>query len=131
VKANRDRGNDVGPLYFRDIEMKDVKNAVIISEYYPKVSPPDTELPQPVTRLTPHFHDITIENVTATGSTSAGVIAGLPESPIRGVVLRNVNISAQTGLTIAYADVTGKNVTVQAETGEAIVKQAGAKVTLR
>jgi hypothetical protein len=59
------------------------------------------------------------------------VIAGLPESPIRGVVLRNVNISAQTGLTIAYADVTGKNVTVQAETGEAIVKQAGAKVTLR
>lgn len=130
VKANRDRGNDVGPLIFRDIEMKDVKNAIIISEYYPKVSPPDSEAPQPVTRLTPHFHDITIENVTATGSTSAGVIAGLPESPVRGVVLRNVKISAKTGLTIAYADVAGKQVTVKAETGEAIVKQAGAKVTL-
>jgi hypothetical protein len=42
-----------------------------------------------------------------------------------------VKISAKTGLTIAYADVAGEGVTVQAETGEAIVKQAGAKVTLR
>jgi polygalacturonase len=130
VKANRDRGNDVGPLFFRDIEMKDVKNALVVSEYYPKVSPPDLEVPQPVTRLTPHFHDITIENLTATGGASAGVIAGLPEAPIRGVVLRNVKISAKTGLTIAYAEVTGKHVTVQAETGEAIAKQAGSKVTL-
>jgi hypothetical protein len=110
--------------------MKDVKNALVVSEYYPKVSPPDLEVPQPVTRLTPHFHDITIENLTATGGASAGVIAGLPEAPIRGVVLRNVKISAKTGLTIAYAEVTGKHVTVQAETGEAIAKQAGAKVTL-
>jgi hypothetical protein len=45
--------------------------------------------------------------------------------------LRNVKISAKTGLTIAYAEVTGKNVTVQAETGDAIVKQVGAKVTLQ
>ena len=131
VKANRDRGNDVGPMFFRDIEMKNVKNALIISEYYPKVLPPDTEAAQPITRLTPHFHDITIENLTATGGTSAGAIVGLPESPVLGVVLRNVKISAKTGLTIAYADVAGEGVTVQAETGEAIVKQAGAKVTLR
>jgi len=130
VKANRDRGNDVGPLFFRDIEMKDVKNAIIISEYYPRVSPPDSEAPQPVTRLTPHFHDITIENLTATGSASAGVIAGLPESPVRGVVLHNVKISAKTGMTIAYAEVTGKHVTVQIETGESIARQTGAKVTL-
>jgi polygalacturonase len=131
VKANRDRGNDVSHLFFRDITMKDVKNALVISEYYPKVLPPDTETAQPVTRLTPHFHDIVLENVTATGSTMAGAIVGLPEAPISGVVLRNVKISAKTGLTIAYAEVSGKHVTVHAETGEAIIKQAGAKVTLR
>ena len=131
VKSNRDRGNDVSHLFFRDIEMKDVKNALVISEYYPKILPPDTETAQPVTRLTPRFHNIVLENVTATGSTMAGAIVGLPESPISGVVLRNVKISAKTGLTIAYAEVTGKHVTVQAETGEAITKQAGAKVTLR
>ena len=41
MKANRDRGNDVGNFVFRDITMKNVKNAIIISEYYPKVMPPD------------------------------------------------------------------------------------------
>jgi polygalacturonase len=130
VKSNRDRGNDVSHLVFRNIDMKDVKYALVISEYYPKILPPESETAQPVTRLTPHFHDIVLENVTATGSTMAGAIVGLPEAPIAGVVLRNVKISAKTGLTIAYAEVTGKNVTVQAETGEAITKQAGAKVTL-
>ena len=40
VKANRDRGNDVSHLVFRDIEMKDVKNALVISEYYPHILPP-------------------------------------------------------------------------------------------
>jgi polygalacturonase len=131
VKANRDRGNDVSHLFFRDITMKDVKNALVISEYYPKILPPDSETAQPVTRLTPRFHDIVLENVTATDSTMAGAIVGLPEAPISKVVLRNVKISAKTGLTIAYADVSGKHVTVQAETGEAIVKQAGAKVSFR
>jgi polygalacturonase len=130
IKANRDRGNDVGHLFFRDIEMKNVKNALIISEYYPKVLPPSEVTAQPITRLTPHFHDITLENVTATGSGMAGAIVGLPEVPILGVVLRNVKIGAKTGLTIAYAEVTGERVTVQAESGEAIMQQAGAKVML-
>jgi polygalacturonase len=131
VKANRDRGNDVSHLFFKDIDMKNVKNALIISEYYPKVLPPDTESAQPVTRLTPHFHDITLLNVTAAGSTSAGAIVGLPEAPIRGVVLRNVKIAAQHGLTIAYADVAGRSVAIEAAEGQGIALQAGAKVSLR
>jgi polygalacturonase len=131
VKANRDRGNDVGSLSFRDIDMKNVKNALIISEYYPKILPPDSPTPEPITRLTPHFHDITIENVTATGSTSAGAIVGLPEAPISGVALHHVNISAKTGLAVGYAEVSGDLVTVQAEDGQPIRKLAGAKITLR
>jgi polygalacturonase len=131
VKANRDRGNDVGRLTFRDIDMKNVKNALIISEYYPKVLPPDGESTQAVTRLTPHFHDITLLNVTAEGSASAGAIVGLPEAPIRGVVLRHVKIAAQHGLTIAYAQVAGTGVSVEAGEGRAIELQTGAKVSLR
>jgi polygalacturonase len=130
VKANRDRGNDVSHLFFKDIDMKNVKNALIISEYYPKVLPPDGEAPQPVTRLTPRFHDITLQNVMAAGSTSAGAIVGLPEAPIRGIVLHNVKIVAQHGLTIAYADVSGKSVTIEASEGQPISMQAGAKVSL-
>jgi polygalacturonase len=131
VKANRDRGNDVGQLFFRDIEMKNVKNALIISEYYPKVLPPDSEAPQPVTRLTPHFHDITIENLNAVGSTTAAVIVGLPESPVLGVVLRHVKIAAKDGMTISYAEVSGEAVEVQASEGQGITKLAGAKVSIR
>jgi polygalacturonase len=130
IKANRDRGNDVGHFVFRDIDMKDVKNALIISEYYPQVLPPGQDSPQPVTRLTPHFHDIELDNVTATGSTSAGAIVGLPEAPVLGVVLHNVKISAQHGLTIGYAEVSGDGVTVVAGEGQPIANMVGAKVAL-
>jgi polygalacturonase len=131
IKSNRDRGNDVGTMVFRDIDMKNVKNAVVISEYYPRILPPDTDPPQPVTRLTPHFHDIVLENVTATDIVSAGAIAGLPEAPIRGVVLKNVRIEAQHGLAISNADVTGENVKVQASDGSGVIKSAGGNFTLR
>jgi polygalacturonase len=131
VKANRDRGNDVGNLIFRDIDMKDVKNAVIISEYYPKVLPPDGELAQPVTRLTPHFHDIVLENVTAINSENAGAIVGLPESPVLNVKLRNVKITAKKPLIVGYAEVTGEGGVVTASEGQGISQQAGAKINLK
>jgi polygalacturonase len=131
IKANRDRGNDVSALTFRDIDMKNVKNAIIISEYYPKILPPDPDPAQPSTRLTPHFHDITLENVTATDIVSAGAIAGLPEAPIRGVILKNVRIQAQHGLAISNADVSGEKVTVKASDGSSIIKAAGGVVTFR
>ncbi|HEX4308502.1 MAG TPA: glycoside hydrolase family 28 protein [Acidobacteriaceae bacterium] len=130
IKANRDRGNDVGNLSFRDIDMKNVKNALIISEYYPKVLPPDPDSAQPVTRLTPHFHDITLENVTATDIVSAGAIAGLPEALIRGVILKNVRIDAQHGLAISNADVSGEKATLHAADGSPITKAAGGNVFL-
>jgi hypothetical protein len=130
VKANRDRGNDVSHLLFRDIEMKDVKNALTISEYYPKVLPPDPDPPRPVRQLTPHFHDIALENVIATSSASAGAIAGLPEAPIRGLVLRNVTINAQKGLSISNAEVSGESPKVQVAEGPEIIKAAGAVVSL-
>jgi len=130
VKANRDRGNDVGGFVFRDIDMKNVKNAIIISEYYPKILPPDPDPAQPVTRLTPHFHDITLENVTATDIVSAGAIAGLPEAPVRNVVLKNVHIQSQQGLAISNADVSGENVNVQTADGSGIIKAGGGNITL-
>lgn len=132
VKANRDRGNDVSNLVFRDIEMKDVKNPLVISEYYPRILPPEGSVaPAPVTRLTPHFHDIILQNVVATGAFMDGAIVGLPEAPVTGVVLQNVNLSGEKGLSIGYATVTGQNVKVEAAQGEAIMKLAGANVTLK
>lgn len=130
IKANRDRGNDVGHLTFRDLDMHDVRTAILISEYYPKVLPAADDQPAPVTRLTPHFHDIVIENLTAIGSSVAGVVVGLPESPVRGVVLRNVSIASRTGMTIGNAEVSGSGVSIRAESGPPIIRAAGAHVDL-
>jgi hypothetical protein len=111
--------------------MIDVKNALVISEFYPKFMPPDPDLAQPVTRLTPHFHDITIENLTATGSVTAGVIVGLPEAHLLRVVLHNIHIRASRGLTIGNAEVSGDGLVIQTTEGEAITKLAGTSVTIR
>jgi polygalacturonase len=132
VKANRDRGNDVSNLVFRDIDMQGVKNPIVISEYYPRILPPAGDVAsQPVTRLTPHFHNIVFQNVTATGADMAGAIVGLPEAPVDDIVLQNVTLNGKTGLTIGYANVTGQNVKVTAEQGDAILKLPEANLTLK
>jgi len=129
IKANRDRGADVSNISFKDIDMVDVKTAILISEYYPKVFPEGDVAAAPVTRLTPEFHNIVIENVKATGSKMAGVIVGLPEAPVKDIVLKNVDLQAQTGMQIAYANVTFDHVTVKAAEGQAIEVAPSAKVT--
>lgn len=131
IKANRDRGNDVSHLVFRNIQMKNVRTALSISEYYPHTLPPDDDAPQPVTRLTPHFHDIVIENLKATGSDVAGIIIGLPESPVLHLVLKNVSIRARKGLTISNAYVTGDNVIIQPQAGSPMTIAPSAKVEIR
>jgi polygalacturonase len=129
IKANRDRGADVSGIVFKDLTMTNVKTAILVSEYYPKVFPEGEVAAAPVTRLTPLFHDITIENVKATGSKTAGVIVGLPEAPVKDITLRNVHIEAETGFRIAYADVTLDRVTVNAAGGQGIEVAPSAKVT--
>ncbi|QNI37339.1 glycoside hydrolase family 28 protein [Edaphobacter albus] len=131
IKANRDRGNQVDNISFKDITMEDVKTSILISKYYPKVLPQGDVAPAPITRLTPFFHDITIENVNSVKSGTAGVIVGLPESPVKNVILKNVNITAEKGMTIAFAEIKGSDVHVIAAQGQAINIAPSAKVDLK
>ena len=131
IKANRDRGNDVSNISFKDITMEDVKTSILISEYYPKAMPEGDVAAEPVQRLTPFFHGITIENVKSVNSPWAGVIVGLPESPVKDIVLTNVDIQATKGFQIAYADVTASNFKVTVPTGEAITVAPTAKLTVK
>ena len=125
IKSNRGRGNDIHDLHYKNIDMKDVGQPVQITEYYPRI--PDTDMPQKMDAHTPRFHDISLENVTATGAKDA-VIVGLPESPIRGVTLTNVTIAAAKGMRVRNAEVTMKNVVVTAAEGQGIVEETGAKI---
>jgi hypothetical protein len=79
--------------------------------------------------LTPFFHGIEITDLKATGSKQAGVIVGLPEAPVKAVELKNVDIQAQTGMKIAYAQATFDHVTVTAVEGEGIMVSPTATVT--
>jgi polygalacturonase len=126
VKSNRDRGGDIGPLDFRDVIMEDVATPVLITEYYPRI--PERDSAQPVTRLTPHFHDISITNLSATGAKTAGFIVGLPESPITSITLSNVHISAEKGMTISDATVAAHDFTVNAASGVPLIMLERAKV---
>jgi hypothetical protein len=84
-----------------------------------------------VTRLTPHFHDITIENVKVTGAKIAMQVDGLPEAPILSVTLKNVTIDADQGTTIQQAAVVSQGFVVHAKNGQPITLGAGAKVSLK
>ncbi len=121
IKSDRKRGGTVENLVCEDITMKDVRGAITITSYYPKI--PATDTAQPVTETTPKYKNITIRNLTATSSKAAGVIVGLPESYIENVLLENVTITAeQTGLEIRNAKgVQLKNVKVTPKKGEPLI----------
>ena len=132
IKANRDRGNNVSDIHFKDITMEGVKTAILISEYYPKALPEGAVESAPVTRLTPHFHNILIENLSAKQSAWAGVIIGLPEAPATDISFRNVSIEAKRGMVIAYAQVTTQNFHVTGQTGsDAIFAMPSATLTYK
>lgn len=117
IKSNRDRGNVLKNLVYRDLTMEDVATPILISEFYPKI--PDLIEAQPVGRLTPHFSDITIENLRATGARQAAIIVGLPESPVTALKLEHVHIDADKGAVIKYAHLTARDLEVRAIRGGA------------
>ena len=133
IKSGRDRGNDIGDFIYRDITMEDVGIAIQITEYYgsPKGLNGGNAVSEPVTRLTPHFHDITIENVKVTSAKVAMQVDGLPEAPINSVTLKNVSIDADKGATIQQATVNSMGLVIQATTGLPITLGPGAIGSLK
>jgi polygalacturonase len=110
IKSYRGMGGEVSRIAYSDITMKNVATAILFTTYYPNI--PATDAPQPVTPLTPFYHDIKITNLTATGGKSAGTIVGLPEIPLSAIVLDHVNISG-TALAIRNASVQTNSASVR------------------
>jgi len=127
IKSARGRGNDIGGFSFRNITMEHVETPIQITAYYTGGMKGDTA--HPVTVHTPRFHDILIEDVTATGAKQAAVIYGLPESPVKRLRIKNVHIGAESGVDMQYAEVTASGFVVDAARGEAVTKGPGAIFT--
>jgi polygalacturonase len=126
IKSARGRGNDIGNLTYRDIKMDGVETPIEITNYYTGMVKDDPG--QPVTEHTPKFHDITIENLTATGAKRAATIMGLPESPIKNLILKNVNIAAAAGMVIQNAQITENGVVVTPGSGDPITRGVGVTI---
>jgi polygalacturonase len=122
IKSRRDRGGVVQDITYSNLTMTNVYPAISIAGYYQSSSQtlfPKDDKGEPVTGTTPIFRNIKISNLTATSTKNAGLIVGLPESLITNVVLENVRISAETGLTIAHAKgIQLKDVNVEVKQGE-------------
>ena len=117
MKSARGRGGLVTGLSYSNITMTNVENPVYITSYYPTLpTDPTTDTAQAVTATTPQWQNITIKNLTVTGSSVAGILWGLPEAPISTLVFDNVNIQASKGMDIFHATgvsfVNGSTVTV-------------------
>jgi len=121
IKSRRGKGGTVQDVSYSDITMTNVHPAISMVCYYQDSSQakyPKDDPAQAVTNTTPIFRNIRISNVTATSTADAGLIVGLPESMITNVVLKNVHITAETGLTMANArGIQLKNVAVSVKDG--------------
>ena len=120
IKSGRDRGGDIGRFTFRNLTMTNVGTPILVTAYYGQRRDASAA-PQSVTRLTPRFHDIRIAHLTATGAKQAGIIEGLPESPITALTLSDVQIDAQRGITVRDATIHLQNLHVTATDGKPIV----------
>ena len=131
IKTARDRGGEMSNLIYDDLQMTNVRNAIYFTEYYPDIPMAGTDTAAVVTFTTPSIHDVTISNITATGTRSAGVLIGVPESPIHDIQLENINIQAQTGLTVRNASAinfSSSSITVTGTGATPLVLQENAAV---
>jgi hypothetical protein len=124
MKSARDRGGNVHNLTYSNITMTNVQNPVFITSYYPTLpTDPTADTAMAITATTPIWQNITIKNLTATGSTNAGILWGLPEEKIQMLTFDNVKISANTGMEIFHA--TG----ISFINGSSVTPKSGAAVT--
>ena len=152
IKSPRGKGGEVKNIIYRNTKMHNVEVPLVFSAYYKaapivkaevdkllqeggftlgeQIYPPDSDPKQPFDKYkTPHFSNITVENLTSTGnSKAAAYIIGTPEAPLSGFHFTNVNIEAAQGLRIRHAELETKGLNLTVKEGSKIKKDAGAIV---
>jgi polygalacturonase len=116
IKSNRGKGGNVRDIFYSNITMTNVKYPIYFSEYYPTI-PSQSDPAQTVTNGTPHFHDITVENLTSTGSTYSGLAVGVPEMPMTNIHFKNVKITSLGSFEVRNATIDTSNVYIHCTNG--------------
>ncbi len=98
IKSTRGRGGVVEDIRVSNIVMRNIgKEAITINQYYSKV--PE----EPVSERTPICRNIHISGLTGVNVQTAGTLLGLPEMPLNGITLRDIDIQAKQGLQVSDA----------------------------
>lgn len=117
-KSVRGRGGVVENINISNIHMRNINEEAIQFNLYYAVKKPTTR-PEPVGEGTPQFRDFHISNITCDSAKTAMILRGLPEMPIEGITLENVELTAKEPGQIADSrDITLKNVKVQTSSNE-------------
>ena len=106
-KSTRGRGGVVENIYIDNISMMDIQTDAItfnmfyggksVAEMIEDGDNPDTSTKMKVDETTPVFRNININNIFCNGAGRAIEFNGLPEMPIDGITLTNINIIAEKG----------------------------------
>jgi polygalacturonase len=154
IKTSRGRGGLVQDILFRNNRLTDVETPMVFSGYYEsagydgtevanrlarggfvlghQIYPPDSEPAQPYKpNSTPWIRNVRVEDLTATGADRAGIVVGLPERAIEGLVFRNVRIESRRGLLVRHALVNARGLRIEAQDRAALVRERGAQVRHR
>ena len=100
IKTRRGRGGVVENVIYRNMTLSNIaKQAITIDMHYDVGNNPDVD--QSGKDGLPVIRNITVENLTCDNAATAIVIRGLHDSPIEGVTLRDIKITAEKGTTIS------------------------------
>jgi len=152
IKTPRGRGGLVQDIVFRNNKMTDVETPMVFSGYYEsagydetavanklsaeggfvlghQIYPSDADPVQPYKHgSTPWIRNVRVEGLTATGADRAGIVVGVPERPIEGLVFRNVRVTSKRGLLIRNAGTDVRGLSVRSADAKAVAEQRGARV---
>lgn len=126
-KSTRGRGGVVKNIYIENINMCNIPtDALTFNLYYNGKSASEEKGRSvqraqmlPVTEETPEFRDIFIRNVKCRNAGRAIYFHGLPEMPVRNIVIENIDITAKEGGMFAYTDsLVLRNVNIRQSQGE-------------
>jgi len=116
-KSTRGRGGVVENIYVDNIKMSDIVGDALIFDLYYGIKP-GAPVP-PVTEETPAFRNMYINDITCRWAGRAALFNGLPEMPMKNVVITNSLFRAETGIELNHVDgLTMKNVVIQVPEGK-------------
>jgi polygalacturonase len=106
-KSVRGRGGLVENIYARNIFMTDiVQEAIFFDMYYFVKFATDgvRDMSPVVNEGTPVFRNMQFENIVCNGAQKGVFVRGLPEMPIKNIVMKNMVLSAGKGIELTDAD---------------------------